>query len=160
MPTITPCLWFDTQAEEAAQFYVSVFKDSKIRQISRYGEAGKEIHGHKPGSVLTVLFRLNGQEFMALNGGPNFKFNEAVSLLIPCDSQGEIDYYWEKLSVDPAAEQCGWLKDKYGLSWQVAPADIDKLVGDPDSVKSQRAMDAMMQMKKIDIAALEKAYQG
>jgi predicted 3-demethylubiquinone-9 3-methyltransferase (glyoxalase superfamily) len=160
MQKITPFLWFDTEAEEAAKFYVSVFKDAKITNLSRYGEAGKEVHGQKPGSVMTVVFQLNGQDFMALNGGPIFKFNEAVSLLLPCDTQEEIDYYWEKLSADSEAEQCGWLKDKFGLSWQVAPKAIGELVGDPDSEKSQRAFVAMMQMKKLDIAALKKAYNG
>jgi predicted 3-demethylubiquinone-9 3-methyltransferase (glyoxalase superfamily) len=157
---ITPCLWFDTEGEGAAKFYVSIFENSKIAQVTHYGEAGKEVHGHKPGSVLTVLFQLNGQEFMALNGGPNFKFTEAVSLMIPCDTQEEIDYYWGKLSADPNAEVCGWLKDKYGLSWQVAPTNFGELLGDPNSEKSQRAMAAMMQMKKLDIAKLQKAYDG
>ncbi len=158
MRTITPFLWFDGQAEEAAIFYVSIFKDSEITRMTHYGDAGKEVHGRAQGSVMTVTFRLNGQEFMALNGGPAFKFNESVSFLIPCDTQEEIDYYWEKLSADPLAEQCGWLKDKYGLSWQIAPKTMGDFVGDPESEKSQRAMAVMMQMKKIDIAKLEKAY--
>lgn len=160
MQRITPCLWFDTEAEDAAKFYVSIFKNSKITQVTHYGEVGKEIHGHEPGSVLTVMFQLDGQDFMGLNGGPDFKFTEAVSFLIPCETQPDIDYYWEKLSAEPKAEICGWLKDKFGVSWQVAPANIDELIGDPKSEKSQRAMAALMQMKKLDIAELQKAYEG
>jgi predicted 3-demethylubiquinone-9 3-methyltransferase (glyoxalase superfamily) len=159
---IAPCLWFDHQAEEAAKFYVRIFKKSKIRKITRYGEAGYEIHKRPAGSVMTVEFELEGQPFTALNGGPLFKFNEAVSLQVLCKTQKEIDYYWEKLGAagDPNAQQCGWLKDRYGLSWQVVPADALKLLGDPKSKKSQRAFAAMMEMKKMDIAALKRAYDG
>ncbi len=161
-PTITPCLWFDSQAEEAARFYTSVFKNSKIGKISRYGKEGQEIHGRAEGSVMAVEFELNGQPFTALNGGPLFKFNEAVSFQVPCETEAELDYYWQKLSEggDENAQQCGWLKDKYGLSWQVFPKALPELVGDPKSEKSQRAMKAMMQMKKIDMAAIQRAYDG
>ena len=157
---IAPCLWFDGQAEEAARFYTSIFKNSKIGKIARYGEAGREVHGREPGSVMIVEFELNGQPFNALNGGPQFQFNEAISFIINCQDQKEVDYYWDKLSQggDPDAQQCGWLKDKYGVSWQVVPAMLDEMVGDPSSRKSQRAMEAMLNMKKIDIAALERAY--
>jgi predicted 3-demethylubiquinone-9 3-methyltransferase (glyoxalase superfamily) len=159
---IAPCLWFDNQAEEAAKFYVSVFKDSKILRVSHYGEAGKETHGQKPGTVLTVEFELAGQRFTALNGGPAFKFNEAVSLQIFCDTQEEVDSLWQKLGDggDPRAQQCGWLKDKYGLSWQVVPTVMAELIGDQKTPASGRAMEAMMKMKKLDIAALKRAYAG
>ena len=159
---ITPCLWFDSQAEEAATFYTSVFPNSKITRVTRYGKAGQEIHGRKPGSVMTVSFELGGQEFTALNGGPIFQFNEAVSLQVMCEDQAEVDRYWEKLGQggDKNAQQCGWLKDKYGLSWQVVPRVLIELVGDPESKASQRAMEAMMKMKKIDIKELQKAYSG
>ena len=159
---IAPCLWFDNQAEEAAKFYVRIFKKSKIRKITRYGEAGYEIHKRPAGSVMTVEFELEGQPFTALNGGPLFEFNEAVSLQVLCKTQKEIDYYWEKLGAggDPNAQQCGWLKDRYGLSWQVVPADALQLLGEPKSKKSQRAFAAMMEMKKMDIAALKRAYDG
>ncbi len=144
---IAACLWFDDQAEEAAEFYTSIFKNSKIGKIARYGEAGREVHGKPPGSVMTVMFELDGQPFTALNGGPVFKFNEAISFMITCRDQKEVDYYWEKLTQggDPKAQQCGWLKDKYGVSWQVVPAILMDLVGDPSSQKSQKAMAAMMQ---------------
>jgi len=157
-----PCLWFDNQAEEAAKYYTGIFKNSKIGEITRYGEAGRETHKRPPGSVLTVAFELEGQPFTALNGGPVFKFNEAVSFQIMCKDQKEVDYYWEKLTVggDPSAQVCGWLKDKFGLSWQVVPTVLPAMVGDPNSEKSQRAMAAMMEMKKLDIAALERAYNG
>jgi predicted 3-demethylubiquinone-9 3-methyltransferase (glyoxalase superfamily) len=159
---IVPCLWFDNQAEEAAKYYTSIFKNSKIVKTTYYGEAGQEVHGQKPGTVLTVAFELDGNPFTALNGGPIFQFNEALSLQVMCDDQKEIDYYWEKLSVggDSNAQQCGWLKDKYGLSWQIIPKAIMELVGDPKSEKSQRAMTAMLGMKKIDVGALERAYEG
>ena len=162
MMKISPCLWFDSQAEEAAKFYVRIFKKSKIRKVSRYGEAGYEIHKRPAGSVMTVGFELEGQPFTALNGGPIFKFTEAVSLQIFCKTQKEVDYYWEKLTAggDPSAQVCGWLKDKYGLSWQVVPIVAHKLLRDPKSKKSQRAFAAMLQMKKLDIAALERAYEG
>ena len=159
---ISPCLWFDHQAEEAARFYTGIFENSKITAISRYGEAGQEIHGRPPGSVLTVAFELDGQSFTALNGGPLFKFNEAVSLLIECETQEELDGYWAKLSEggDPNAQQCGWLKDKFGLSWQVVPQILPELLTDPDTAKSQRVFSALMNMQKLDIAALRRAYEG
>ena len=159
---ISPCLWFDDQAEEAARFYTSVFKNGRIVTISRYGEAGREIHGRPAGSVMTVEFELEGQSFTALNGGPLFKFNEAVSFQVDCKTQEEIDYYWEKLTEggDEKAQVCGWLKDKYGLSWQVVPALLNELVKDPDSEKGQRAFAAMLKMKKLDIGELKRAYDG
>lgn len=159
---ITPCLWFDNQAEEAARFYTGIFKNSKIGKISRYTEAGREAHGRPPGSVMTVEFELNGQPFTALNGGPHFKFNEAVSFQIMCQDQEEVDYYWNNLTRggDPNAQQCGWVKDKYGLSWQVVPTALIEMMGDPDREKSGRAMEAMLKMKKIDIAAMRRAYEG
>jgi predicted 3-demethylubiquinone-9 3-methyltransferase (glyoxalase superfamily) len=163
MPTkISPCLWFDYQAEDAARFYTGIFKDSKIVAISRYPDAGQEIHGKPAGSVLTVAFELNGQTFTALNGGPMFRFNEAVSFQIECATQEEVDYYWERLSEggDPEARQCGWLKDKFGLSWQVVPKVLPELVSDPDTAKSQRAFQAMLRMKKLDIEALQRAFDG
>ena len=158
---ITPCLWFDTQAEEAAKFYTSIFRNSKIRAISRYPEAGREIHGKAPGTVMVVEFELDGQTFTALNGGPIFKFNEAVSFQVNCDTQEEVDYFWDKLSEggDKKAQQCGWLKDKYGAFWQVVPRGMaEMMTGDPE--KSQRAFKAMLQMKKLDIAELKRAYAG
>jgi predicted 3-demethylubiquinone-9 3-methyltransferase (glyoxalase superfamily) len=159
---ITPCLWFDNQAEEAALYYTGIFKNSKIGAISRYGEAGKEVHGQKPGSVMTVEFELNGQPFTALNGGPIFKFNEAISFQIMCKTQEEVDHYWNKLTAggDPESQQCGWVKDKYGLSWQVVPTVLAEMMSDPDKEKSGRVMEAMLRMKKLDIAALQQAYEG
>ena len=159
---ISPCLWFDHGGEDAARFYTGIFKDSKITGISHDGEAGKEQHGRPPGSVMTVAFELNGQSFTALNGGPDFKFSEAVSFQIECQTQEEVDYYWGKLGEggDPNALMCGWLKDKFGLSWQVVPKILPELLTDPDTVKSQRAFQAMMQMKKLDIAALQRAFAG
>jgi predicted 3-demethylubiquinone-9 3-methyltransferase (glyoxalase superfamily) len=159
---ITPCLWFDTQAEEAARFYTGIFKNSRIRTISRYGEAGQEVHGRQPGTVMTVEFELNGQPFTALNGGPQFKFNEAISFQIMCRTQEEVDHYWNRLTEggDPKAQQCGWLKDKFGMSWQVVPSELIEMINDPDREKSGRAMEAMLQMKKLDIAALKRAYAG
>jgi predicted 3-demethylubiquinone-9 3-methyltransferase (glyoxalase superfamily) len=158
---IAPCLWFDTQAEEAARFYVGIFPDSKIVKIARYGKAGFEQHQKPEGSVMTVQFQLAGQEFTALNGGPHFKFNEAVSLQVYVDDQRELDRYWNALSADgdPKAQVCGWLKDKFGLSWQVVPGKMVEWFGDPDA-RSERAMAAMMNMSKLDIATLEKAYYG
>ncbi len=160
MKKITPFLWFDGQAEEAANFYVSIFKDSKIGNITRYGKEGYDIHGREAGTVMTVDFEIEGLKFTALNGGPVFKFNEAISFQVLCETQEELDYYWEKLSEggDERAQQCGWLKDKYGLSWQIVPTEWSELVGDPDSEKSQRAMKAMLQMKKIDIEGIKQAY--
>jgi len=159
---ITPCLWFDSEAEEAANFYVGIFPNSKIGAISRYSAEGQEIHGKPPGSVMTVAFELDGQPFTALNGGPIFKFNEAVSLQINCETQEEIDHYWEKLGAggDPKAQQCGWLKDKFGLSWQVVPSILPKLISGPDATKSQRVMKALLAMKKLDIRELERAARG
>ncbi len=159
---ITPCLWFADEAEEAARFYVGVFKNSRITAITRYGTAGQEVHGRPAGSVMVVAFELDGQTFTALNGGPVFKFNEAISLQVNCETQEEIDYYWEKLSAggDPKAQQCGWLKDRYGLSWQVVPSNMDELFKDERSQGAQRAMEAMLRMKKIDIAELRRAYEG
>ena len=159
---LTPCLWFDDQAEEAANYYVSIFKDSRINSVMRYSSAGQEFHQRPPGSVMVVNFELDGHTFTALNGGPLFKFNEAVSFQVNCKTQDEIDYYWERLGEggDPKAQQCGWLKDKYGLSWQIVPANMDEVVGDATSKKAQRAMAAVLQMKKIDIAALERAAAG
>ena len=159
---ITPCLWFDDQAEEAAEFYTGIFKNSKIVTVSRYGEAGKEIHGKPAGSVMTVAFELEGQTFTALNGGPIFKFNEAISFQVDCETQAEVDHYWAKLSAggDPNAQQCGWLKDRYGVSWQIVPRALVEMLMDPDAGKSQRVMTAMLRMKKIDIGELKRAYAG
>jgi predicted 3-demethylubiquinone-9 3-methyltransferase (glyoxalase superfamily) len=159
---ITPCLWFADQAEGAARFYVGIFKNSRITTITRYGTAGFETHQRPAGSVMTVAFVLDGQTFTALNGGPVFTFNEAISFQVNCATQDEIDYYWDKLSAggDPKAQQCGWLKDQYGVSWQVVPADMDEIFKDEKSAGAQRAMEAMLRMKKIDIAELRRAYEG
>lgn len=158
---ITPFLWFDNQAEQAANYYVSVFKNSKMGQVTRYGKEGYEIHGMDEGSVMTVDFDIENQKFIALNGGPVFKFNEAISFQVLCDSQKELDYYWEKLSEggDKNAQQCGWLKDKYGVSWQIVPRVLYNLIQDKDQLKSQRVMKAMLQMKKLDIQTLIQAYE-
>ena len=159
MQKITPNLWFDQQAEEAANFYVSIFKNAAIGRISRYGKEGFEIHKMPEGTVMVIEFELEGQKFTGLNGGPIFKFSEAISFIVNCDNQKELDYYWEKLSAggDPKSQQCGWLKDQFGLSWQIVPDILPKLLSDPDAAKAQRAMKAMLQMKKIDIKALEEA---
>jgi predicted 3-demethylubiquinone-9 3-methyltransferase (glyoxalase superfamily) len=159
---IAPCLWFDTQAEEAARFYTGIFKNSRIHKTTRYSDAGIETHHKKPGSVLTVEFELDGTRFTTLNGGPDFKFNEAVSLQIFCETQDEIDYYWNKLTAggDPSAQICGWLKDRYGVSWQVVPNIMSELIADENSPGAKRAMEAMMKMKKIDIEELQRAYDG
>jgi predicted 3-demethylubiquinone-9 3-methyltransferase (glyoxalase superfamily) len=159
---ITPCLWFDDQAEEAAKFYTAIFNNSKIVSITRYGEAGHEVHGRPAGTVMTVAFELDGHAFTALNGGPMFKFNEAISFQVSCETQEELDYYWEKLSEggDREAQQCGWLKDKYGASWQVIPNVLLEMLTNPDSKKSQRVMKSMLRMKKIDIEELKRAYDG
>ena len=149
---ITPCLWFDTQAEEAARFYTTVFKNSGIDEISYYSKEGHEIHGKPEGTVLTVSFHINGQPFTALNGGPVFKISEAVSFQVFCDTQEEIDHYWENLSAIPEAEQCGWLKDKYGVSWQIVPSVLGKLLSDPE--KAEKVTQAYLQMKKLDIEKL------
>lgn len=156
---ITPCLWFDDRAEQAAKFYTGIFSNSKILHISRYGEAGTEIHGKPAGSVLAVAFELDGQTFTALNGGPMFKFNEAISFQVDCQTQAEVDYYWEQLSIggDETAQQCGWLKDQYGVSWQIVPRILVEMLNDADESKSHQAMTAMLQMKKIDIDELKRA---
>jgi predicted 3-demethylubiquinone-9 3-methyltransferase (glyoxalase superfamily) len=159
---ITPCLWFDSEGEDAANFYVSIFKNSKIKHISRYTESGKEFHGKPVGSVMAVSFDLNGQEHSIINGGPLFKLSEAISFQVMCESQEEVDYYWEKLSAggDAEAQACGWLKDKFGVSWQVIPAEFLDLLKAGDGEKSKRMMDAMFQMKKLDLNVLKKAYNG
>ena len=161
MEKITPCLWFDSNAEEAVNFYTTIFNNSKIKNISRYGEAGYQIHGKPAGTVLTIEFELDGQAFTALNGGPMFKFNEAISFQVGCDSQQEIDYYWERLSQagDSTAQQCGWLKDKYGVSWQVVPSILGEMLQDKDAMKSERVMKALLKMKKLDIKTLRQAYE-
>lgn len=156
MPRITPNLWFDTQAEEAAQFYVSVFPNSKIRAVSHYGDAGPR----PAGMVLTVEFVLDGQDFIALNGGPQFAFDEAVSFVINCADQDEVDYYWERLSAGGQEGPCGWLKDRYGLSWQVVPTGFSELMEDPDQARKDRAMRAVLGMSKLDLAAIFAAADG
>jgi predicted 3-demethylubiquinone-9 3-methyltransferase (glyoxalase superfamily) len=155
-------LWFDNQAEAAAAFYTAIFKNSKIVRVARYGEAGQDIHGKPAGTVMTVAFELEGQIFTALNGGPIFKFNEAISFQVSCETQDEVDYYWQKLSEggDEKAQQCGWLKDKYGVSWQIVPTILPQLMADPDTDKSKRAMEAMLKMKKINIDELKRACAG
>jgi predicted 3-demethylubiquinone-9 3-methyltransferase (glyoxalase superfamily) len=157
---ITPFLWFDTQAEEAAKFYTSIFENSRITRISRYGKVGREVHGKEAGAVMTVEFEIEGQTFVALNGGPQFKFNEAVSFQVMCETPAEIDYFWSKLSKGGQEGQCGWLKDKYGLSWQVVPSVLPQMMTDADGAKSERVMNALLKMKKIDLQALERAYNG
>jgi len=164
MPAITqkiaPCLWFDTEAEEAAMFYTSVFPNSRIKHISRYGNAGREVHGKEAGSVMVVAFEIAGQTFTALNGGPHFKFNEAVSFQVMCDTQAEIDYFWSKLSEGGQEGQCGWLKDKYGLSWQVVPAVLPQLMAAAEGVQLDRMIGAVMKMKKFDLETLRRAGAG
>lgn len=159
---ITPCLWFDTQAEDAAQFYCAIFPNSQILQISRYGEAGYEIHRKRAGSILTVSFELDGQAFTALNGGPEFRFNPAISFQVACDNQPELDRYWDALSAggEEQAQQCGWLQDRYGVSWQIIPTGLPAMMCDADSRKSERVMNALLQMKKLDIAKLQQAFDG
>ena len=156
MPTqkITPFLWFDHQAEEAATFYTSIFKNSKIETVTRYGDAGPGLKG----SVMTIAFELDGQKFVALNGGPQYQFNPAISFVVNCDGQDEVDHYWEKLTAGGKEIQCGWLVDKYGVSWQIVPKALVEMLRDKDPVRSQRVMKAMLQMKKIDIAGLQQAY--
>ncbi len=165
MPSISriaPCLWFDDQAEAAANHYVSIFDEARIVRVTRYSEAGREIHGRPAGSVMVVAFELSGQSFTALNGGPHFTFSEAISLQVRCDSQDEVDYYWERLGEggDPAARQCGWLKDRFGLSWQIVPAVLPELLAEAEHPGTQRAMSAMLEMTKLDIDALQRAYAG
>jgi predicted 3-demethylubiquinone-9 3-methyltransferase (glyoxalase superfamily) len=159
MQKITPFLWFDDKAEEAMNFYVSVFKNSKVGSITRYEKEGAKASGRPEGTVMTVNFQLEGQEFVALNGGPHFKFTEAISFVINCETQEEVDEFWEKLSAGGAESQCGWLKDKYGLSWQVVPTILAELFQDKDPEKSQRVMKAMLQMKKMDIGKLKQAAE-
>jgi len=157
---ITPNLWFDKNAEEAVNFYISIFKNSDIERITRYGKEGFEVHGMPDGTVMTIDFSLDGQNFVALNGGPTFKFNEAVSFIISCNIQEEVDYYWNKLSEggDPNAQVCGWLKDKFGLSWQITPKVLPDMISSKDTEKAGKVMNAMLKMKKIDIEALEHAF--
>ncbi len=161
MQKITPCLWFDSQAEEAVHFYTSIFKNSKIGSVARYGEAGAKASGRPKGTVMIITFQLEGQEFMALNGGPIFKFTEAISFIVNCKTQKEVDRLWEKLSEggDEQAQQCGWLKDKYGVSWQIVPSVLGKMIQDKDPEKAERVMKAMLPMKKIDIKTLKQAYE-
>ena len=160
MQKITPFLWFDNQAEEAVSFYASIFKKSKILKVARFGEAGAKASGRPTGSVMTIKFQLEGQEFVALNGGPHFKFTEAISFVVNCETQKEVDGFWKKLSRDGAEGRCGWLKDKYGVSWQIVPTVLIRMLNDKDDRKSQRVMQAMMQMDKIDIKRLEQAYKA
>jgi predicted 3-demethylubiquinone-9 3-methyltransferase (glyoxalase superfamily) len=162
MLKITPCLWFDHEAEEAARFYTGIFENARILKTSRYTEVGREIHGRPPGSVMTVSFELLGQPFTALNGGPVFKFTEAISFQIGCETQAEVDRYWSRLTEggDATAQQCGWLKDRYGVSWQVVPTVLPEMLMDPDPARSGRVMEAVLRMKKLDIAALKQAYAG
>jgi predicted 3-demethylubiquinone-9 3-methyltransferase (glyoxalase superfamily) len=164
MPTlrqkITPCLWFDTEAEDAAKLYTATFPNSRIKQISRYTEAGREIHGKAPGSVMVVEFELEGQTFTALNGGPQFKFDEAVSFQVMCETQSEIDHFWSRLSEGGRESQCGWLKDRFGLSWQVVPSVLPQMMKDADGARSGRIMNAIMTMKKFDLEILQRAYSG
>jgi predicted 3-demethylubiquinone-9 3-methyltransferase (glyoxalase superfamily) len=157
---LTPCLWFDTQAEEAAHFYCSVFDNSRVVTVSRYGNAGTEIHGKQPGSVMAVEFEIEGQRFAALNGGPQFTFDEAISFQIHCKDQKEVDYFWSRLSEGGKEGPCGWLKDRFGLSWQVVPTILFKMMTDKNPDKRDRVMNAFLQMKKFDIPALERAYAG
>ena len=161
MQKITPFLWFDNQAEEAVKFYTSIFKDSKIGKITRYGEAGEKVAGRPSGSVITIEFEVEGQKFTALNGGPQFKFTESISFVVNCGTQEEVDYFWDKLTADGGQEsQCGWLKDKFGLSWQIVPTVLIDMLHDKDSRKSEHVMQAMLQMQKIDIKKLKAAYAG
>jgi predicted 3-demethylubiquinone-9 3-methyltransferase (glyoxalase superfamily) len=158
MQKITPCLWFNDQAEEAMRFYVSVFKNSKVGRITHYGEAGAKVSGRLKGSVMTATFEIEGQEFMALNGGPHFTLSEAVSFIVKCDTQEEIDTFWEELSEGGEKGVCGWLKDKFGLSWQIVPTVLSDMMQDKDPEKTNRVMEAVLQMKKLDIARLQEAY--
>ena len=161
MQKITPFLWFDNNAEEAVNFYVSIFKNSKVGKVTRYNEASSKAAGRPEGSVMTMEFQLEGQSFTAINGGPHFKFTEAISFVVDCETQEEVDYFWNKLTADGGQEsQCAWLKDKYGLSWQIVPRVLIEMIGDKDPQKAQRVMEVMLQMKKIDIATLQQAYDG
>jgi predicted 3-demethylubiquinone-9 3-methyltransferase (glyoxalase superfamily) len=160
MQKVTPCLWFDDNAEEAVNFYVSLFKNSKIKNIAHYREAGAEASGRPKGSVMTIIFELEGQEFMALNGGPHFKFTPAISLMVNCKTQAEIDEYWNKLSEGGATQPCGWLTDKYGLSWQIVPSALGEMMQDSKPENSERVMKAILEMEKIDIETLKRAYNA
>lgn len=160
MPKITPFLWFNDNAEEAVKFYRSVFKNSKIRKIARYGEEGQETTGGRPGSVMTIEFEIEGQQFIALNGGPHFKFTEAISFVVECKTQAAINYYWNKLSAGGNKVRCGWLKDKYGVSWQIVPTILSELMSSKDLGKSERVMAAMLKMVKLDIKKLQQAFEG
>jgi predicted 3-demethylubiquinone-9 3-methyltransferase (glyoxalase superfamily) len=161
MQKITPFLWFDDQAEEAAKFYTSIFKNSKVGKITRYGESGEKAAGRPTGSVMTVEFELEGQKFTALNGGPVFKFNESISFVVNCETQEEVDYFWEKLTADGGEEiECGWLKDKFGVFWQVVPTVLIEMLQDKDEAKAERVMKAMLQMHKLDIKTLKDAFEG
>lgn len=157
---ISPCLWFDHQAEQAVAFYTGIFPNSRTLLTNHYTEAGREIHGQKPGSVMSILFELDGQQFAAMNAGPVFQFNEAVSLMIGCESQEEIDFYWDRLCQGGTPSQCGWLKDRYGLSWQVTPTRLFEMLHSEDRAAATRAMAAMMKQRKLDLGALEQAFQG
>jgi predicted 3-demethylubiquinone-9 3-methyltransferase (glyoxalase superfamily) len=157
---ITPFLWFDHQAEEAANIYVSMFKNSRIESIARYDEEGAKVAGRPAGSVMTVAFQLDGQDFTALNGGPHFKFTEAISLVVNCETQDEVDHFWQKLSAGGREVQCGWLKDRYGISWQVVPTVLPEMLQDKDPARARRVKAAMLKMTKIDIEALKRAYEG
>ena len=160
MKGLTSCLWFDTQAEDAARFYTGVFKHAKLGSIARYGDAGAKASGRPKGSVMTVEFELAGQRFLALNGGPQFHFSEAISFVVNCENQEEVDDYWAKLTAGGSPGPCGWLKDKFGLSWQVTPTALGELLADKDPAKTERVMAAMLTMQKLDIAALQRAYAG
>lgn len=159
MESFTTCLWFDGQAEEAAKFYTSIFKNSRTLNSTAVPDAGQEVHGREKGTPLTVSFEINGHKFMGLNGGPYFKFNEAISFVITCKDQAEVDYYWEHLSSVPEAEQCGWVKDKFGVSWQIVPKQLYQYMNGPQSEHTKRVMNAMLKMKKIIISELDKAYK-
>lgn len=162
MPRIRPHLWFDDRAEEAARFYTSIFPNSRIGDADRYGDAGADVSGQPEGSVMTVEFELDGQPFLALNGGPHFTFDEAISFVVDCRDQREVDHYWDRLGEggDPKAQKCGWLKDRFGVSWQIVPTALHELLSDPDPVAAERVVRAMLQMKKLDVAALEAAKHG
>jgi predicted 3-demethylubiquinone-9 3-methyltransferase (glyoxalase superfamily) len=157
---ITPCLWFDSEAAEAANFYVSIFKNSRIGSVNRYGKEGRDVHGKPAGSVMSVEFEIEGQKFVGLNGGPQFKFTEAVSFQIHCETQAETDHYWNRLTEGGKEVACGWLKDKFGLSWQVVPTQLFEMLSDKDAAKTERVTKAFLKMKKFDIAALRRAFEG
>ena len=160
MQKITPFLWFDNQAEEAVNYYLSIFKNSKTLNVARYGDDAAKVSGRPNGSVMTVSFQLDGQQFVALNGGPVFSFSPAISFVVNCQTQQEVDELWEKLSAGGEQQQCGWIKDKYGVTWQIVPTALGELLSNPDAAKAQRVMQAMLQMKKLDIAGLKRAHEG